>query len=187
MTRPRVLLSGTLLALATVLALARPSAQTEQPNPTPPFNVNVVNEPSFKLIPPIEPLPVQVPEFEPFQVEHRFTLARGEGAGEGALSLEDGGNIGQEGQHVVIEHVTLAASIPVGQNVIAYIKIGEMKHALVLTPQGTWGSSQILRASQPIKLYSSGGGVGVGWGGVQRSSTTGTASFYFTASGYVMK
>ena len=92
---------------------------------------------------------------------------------------------GNEGQRVVIEHVTVAASVPEGQGIVAYIKIGEIEHSLVLTPQKGWGN-QRFRASQPIKLYSLGGGDGMAFAGVERSHSTGSASLYFTISGYLV-
>lgn len=170
-----------LLALATALAFTSAYAQTEGPPPTPLFDVNVVNQPDVRIINPIEPLPVrQVPAFTPFLSEARFFLGRGEGVIEAALP-DPGSN---ESQRVVIEHVTVAASLPQGQSVVAYIRLGGMNHSLVLTSQGLWGSSQRFRASQPIRLYTFGGQVGIAFAGIERSSTTGSADFYFTVSGY---
>lgn len=161
-----------------------PQDPTGIPN-SPPFDVNVTNDPHVSVInTPKNPVPVgdvQNPAFAPFQVDVRFTLGRGEGAAEAALPPA-----GNEGQRVVIEHVTVAASIPRTQGIVAYIKIGEIEHSLVLTPQEGWTNPKRLRASQPIKLYSIGGGDGIGFAGVERSHNTGTASLYFTISGYLV-
>ena len=162
-----------------------PRDPTGPPAPSRPFDVNVVNDPRVSVVTtPKAPLlvgDVQNPAFNPFQVEVRFSLVRGEGSGEAALPP-----VGNEGQRLVIEHVTVAAWVPRSQGVIAYIKLGEIKHALVLTLQDGWGSPRSLRASQPIKLYSLGGGVGMAMAGIERSSATGTAGFYFTVSGYAV-
>ena len=88
---------------------------------------------------------------------------------------------------VVIEHVTVDASIPEGQRAAAHIRIGEIEHALVLTDQRSWSSTHRYRASQPIRLYSMGGGAGFAVAGIQRNATAGSASFYFTVSGYLIQ
>ena len=67
---------------------------------------------------------------------------------------------------------------------VGHIKIGEIEHALVLTDQWPWGSTHRYRASQPIRLYSIGGGGGFALAGIERSAGAGSASFYFTVSGY---
>jgi hypothetical protein len=148
------------------------------------FDVKVVNEPGVSVInTPKNPLPVgdvQNPAYSPFQVDVRFSLGRGEGAGEAVLPPAGNGE-----QRAVIEHVTVAASIPEAQGVVAYIKLGEIKHSLVLALQEGWSSPR-LRASQPIKLYSMGGGDGMAFAGIERSATRGSASFYFTVSGYLV-
>jgi hypothetical protein len=153
-------------------------------SPAPPFDVNVVNEPNVTVInTPKMPVPigdVQNPAFNPFQVDAQFSMRRGTGAAEAVLPA-----VGNDGQRVVIEHVTVAASVPDGQGIVAYIKIGEIKHSLVLTLQKGWSSPRF-RASQPIKLYSVGGGDGMAFAGVERSATNGTASCYFTVSGYLV-
>ena len=158
---------------------------TGSPDPPPPFDVSVTNDPRVSVInTPKNPLPVgdvQNPAFNPFQVDARFDLRRGEGAAEAALPP-----VGNGDQRVVIEHVTVAASVPGSQGIVAYVKIGEIKHALVLTPQEGWSRPQRYRASQPIKLYSVGGGDGIAFAGVERSHTSGLASFYFTVSGYLV-
>ncbi len=158
---------------------------TGTPEPPPPFDTDVANGTDTSVVPaPKIPVPlegVQNCAFNPFQVEARLELGRGEGAGEAALPPA-----GDEGQRIVIEHVTIAASVPARQGIVAYIKIGEIKHSLVLTAQKGWSNPQRFRASQPIKLYSIGGGEGMGFAGVERSHTTGSASFYFTISGYVL-
>jgi hypothetical protein len=159
--------------------------QTGPPDLPPPFNVNVANNPNVSVInTPKNPLPVgdvQNPAFNPFQVEARFSLRRGEGAAEAVLP-----SAGNEDQRVVIEHITVAASVPGSQGIVAYVKIGEIKHALVLTRQEGWSRPQRFRASQPIKLYSVGGGDGIAFAGVERSDTAGSASFYFTVSGHLV-
>jgi hypothetical protein len=43
-----------------------------------------------------------------------------------------------------------------------------------------------LRASQPIRLYSVGGGDGIAFAGVERGNSAGLASFYFAVSGYLV-
>jgi hypothetical protein len=168
------------LMLASALALT--SAYAESPVPV---DVNVVNQANVNVINKVDnPVPVgdvQNPAFNPFQVDTRFSLGRGEGAAEAVLP-----GAGQPGQRVVIEHVTVAASVPEGQQIVAYIKVGEIEHSLVLTSQGNWGNSRRLRASQPIRLYSVGGGDGIAFAGVERSSSSGSASFYFTVSGYLV-
>jgi hypothetical protein len=171
-----LLMAACLLALATALAFTR--AYAEEKTVAPPLtDVNVVN--TIK-----NPIPVgdiQNPAFKPFQVDARFSLRRGEGAAEAVLG--DPGSTAN--QRVVIEHVTVGASMPDGQKVVVYIKIGEIMHSLVLTSQGLWGTSRRFRASQPIRLYTDGGQDGIAFAGVERSSTTGTASFYFTVSGHL--
>ena len=184
--RQHLLVAACLLALATTLAITSAYAQTEIPVPPPPFDVNVVNLPDVRIInTPLEPLPVrEVPAFTPFQVDRQFSLGRGEGAIEAVL----GGQGSNVQQRVVIEHVTVDASIREGQRVVAYIKIGEINHSLVLTCQ-TWGNSRRCRASQPIRLYSLWGGpgsVGFALAGIERSSSSGSASFYFTVSGHLV-
>lgn len=162
-----------------------PRKQTGSPDPAPPFDVNVANDPHVSVInTPKNPVPVgdvQNPAFSPFQVDVTFTLRRREGSGEAGLPP-----VGNEGQRVVIEHVTVAASVPERQGIVAYIKIGEIKHSLVLTLQKGWGNPELYRASQPIKLYTVGGGDAMALAGVQRSNSSGTASFYFTVSGYLV-
>jgi hypothetical protein len=162
-----------------------PRKPTGSPDPAPPFDVNVANEPNVNVgNTPKNPVPigdVQNPAFSPFQVDVRFTLGRQEGSREAALPPA-----GNKGQRVVIEHVTVAASVPERQGIVAYIKIGEIKHSLVLTLQKGWGNPELFRASQPIKLYTVGGGDGMALAGVERSNSTGTASFYFTISGYLV-
>jgi len=146
--------------------------------------VQVVNQPNVTVVnTPKIPIPVgeiQNPAFQPFQVDVRFSLGRGEGAGEAVLP-----RVGNANQRVVIEHVTVDALIPDGQRVVAYLKLGEILHSLVLTSQGDWGDDRY-RASQPIRLYSLGGAIGFGLAGVERSRTTGSANFYFTVSGYLV-
>ena len=117
----------------------------------------------------------------PFQVDVQFSLGRQEASKEAVVPPA-----GRDGQRVVIEHVTVAASVPTRQGIVAYVKIGEIEHALVLTAQKGWSNPQRFRASQPMKLYSVGGGAGMAFAGVERSQTTGSASVYFTFSGYVM-
>ena len=162
-----------------------PQDPTGPADPSRPFNVNVVNDPRVSVVTsPENPVlvgDVQNPAFNPFQVDVSFSLDRGEGSGEAVIPPA-----GNDGQRLVIEHVTVAARAPRSQGVIAYIKLGEIKHALVLTRQDGWGSRQSLRASQPIKLYSLGGGDGMAFAGIERSSTTGQADFYFTVSGYAV-
>jgi hypothetical protein len=145
-------------------------------DPGTPLDVSVIN--SLKNAVPVKN--AQDSAFSPFQVDVRFTLRRGEGSAEAVLP-----SVGDEGHRVVIEHVTVAASVPDGQGIVAYIKIGEIKHALVLTLQRGWSNPRY-RASQPIKLYSLGGGAGFGFAGVERTATSGSASFYFTVSGYLV-
>ena len=86
-------------------------SQTGPPGLPPPFDVNVANDPNVSVInTPKNPLPVgdvQNPAFNPFQVDAQFSLRRGEGAAEAALPPA-----GNEGQRVVIEHITVAASVP---------------------------------------------------------------------------
>ena len=151
--------------------------------PSSPFD-GKVKEPGVSISnTPKNPVPVgevQNPAFSPFQVDARFSLGRGEGAGEAVLPPA-----GNARQRVVIEHVTVAASVPDGQGAVAYIKLGEIKHSLVLVLQDGWSSPR-LRASQPIKLYSLGGGDGMAFAGIERSATRGSASFYFTVSGYLV-
>lgn len=156
-----------------------PRKPTGIPGQTPPFDSKVGNEPQLDAIKP--PQVRQNPAFSVFQVGVRFSLDRGEGAIEAALPPA-----GIDGQQAVIEHVTIAASVPRSQGIVAYIKIGEIEHALVMTPQEGWSNPKRLRASQPIKLYSLGGGDGMAMAGVERSHTTGSASFYFTISGYLV-
>jgi hypothetical protein len=162
-----------------------PQDPTGPADPGRPFNVNVVNEPSVSVVTsPKNPLlvgDVQNPALNPFQVDVEFSLERGEGSGDRVLPPA-----GNNTQRVVIEHVTVDASIPRTQGVVAYIKIGEIKHSLVLTRQEDWGSTKRFRASQPIKLYSSGGGDGMAFAGIERSQSSGSASFYFTVSGYLV-
>ena len=161
-----------------------PGKPTGNPDPPPPFD-HVANQPQVSVInTPKNPVPVgdvQNPAFNPFQVDASFTLRRGQGSVEAGLPPA-----GNKGQRVVIEHVTVAASVPEGQGIVAYIKIGEIKHSLVLTPQKGWGNPDVFRASQPIKLYTVGGGDAMALAGVERSNSTGTASFYFTISGYLV-
>jgi hypothetical protein len=114
-------------------------------------------------------------------VDVRISLRRGEGSAEAVLP-----RVGTDRQRVVIEHVTVDASIPEGQRAAAHIKIGEIEQALVLTDQGSWSSTHRYRASQPIRLYSIGGGVGFAAAGIERNATAGSATFYFTVSGYLV-
>jgi hypothetical protein len=171
------------LMLATALALS--SAYAEVPVPPTVFDVNVINFPSVNVINKLDnPVPVgdvQNPAFQPFQVDARFSLRRGEGSAEAVLPPQ-----GDAGQRVVIEHVTVAATVPEGQRIVAYIKLGEIEHALVLTSQGNWGNSVRFRASQPIRLYSLGGGDGMAFAGVERSASAGSMHVYFTVSGHLV-
>lgn len=162
-----------------------PRKPTDIPDAGPPLNVNIANDPRVSVVnKPEQPVPVgdvQNPAFKPFQVDTRFTLGRGEGGAEAVIPPA-----GNEGQRVVIEHVTVSASLPSSQGMKAYIKIGEINHSLVMTRQDGWSNPRLLVASQPIKLYTVGGGAGMAWAGVERSHSTGSASFYFTASGYLV-
>ena len=170
-----------LAAFTMVVGPGRAAAEA----PVPPVGVEVLNQPSVSVTNTVKnPVPVgdaQNPAFNPFQVDARFSAGRGVGSAEAVLP-----GVGNNDQRVVIEHVTVDASIPAGQRAVAYIKIGEIKHALVLTDQGPWGSTQRYRASQPIRLYSIGGGVGFALAGIERNATAGSASFYFTVSGYLV-
>ena len=170
-----------LAAFTMVVGPGHAAAET----PVPPVDVRVLNQPDVRVANTVKnPVPVgdaQNPAFNPFQVDARFSLGRGVGSAEAALP-----GIGNDGQRVVIEHVTVDASVPAGQRTVAYIKIGEIKHALVLTDQGPWGSTHRYRASQPIRLYSIGGGEGFAMAGIERSASAGTGSFYFTVSGYLV-
>lgn len=169
-----------LLVLATPLAC---SGATGVPGS--PFDANVVNQPDVRVNNPRgNPVPVgdvENPAFQPFQVDARFSLRRGDGAAEAVLP-----GVGNARQRVVIEHVTVAAEAPSGQGIVAYIKLGEIKHALVLTPQPNWGNWSHYRASQPMRLYSVGGGDGIAFAGVERSDSDGVASLYFTVSGHLV-
>ena len=95
-----------------------PRKPTGSPDPAPPFDVNVANEPNVNVgNTPKNPVPigdVQNPAFSPFQVDVSFTLRRREGSGEAGLPP-----VGNKGQRVVIEHVTVAASVPERQGVVA--------------------------------------------------------------------
>lgn len=170
-----------LIGLAALLGSVRAVAET----PVPPVDVEVVNQPDVNIVnTPKNPVPVGDilnPAFKPFQVQARFSLGRGEGAAEAVLP-----GVGNANQRVVIEHVTADAQVPDGQRVVAYINVGDVLHSLVLTYQGDWGSTDRYRASQPIRLYALGGGLGFGLAGVERSRTTGSANFYFTVSGYLV-
>jgi hypothetical protein len=159
-----------------------PRKPTGTPDQPPPFNASVGDDPRVIVINtyPVPVVDAHHPAFEPFQVAVRFSLDRGEGSVEAALPPA-----GNESQRAVIEHVTVAASVPRTQGIVAYIKIGEIDHALVVTPQDGWSDPKRLRASQPIKLYTLGGGDGMALAGVERSRSTGSASFYFTVSGYL--
>ena len=162
-----------------------PQDPTGPADPSRPFNVNIVNDPRVTVVTsPENPVLVgdlRNPAFNPFQLDVRFSLRRGEGSGEAVIPPA-----GRDNQRLVIEHVTVAASAPRSQGIIAYIKLEEIEHALVLTRQDGWGRRQYLRASQPIKLYARGGGDGMAFAGIERSSTTGQADFYFTVSGYAV-
>jgi hypothetical protein len=87
------------------------------------------------------PVPIrdmQNPAFNPFQVDARFSLRRWAGSAEAVLP-----RVGNDRQRVVIEHVTVDASIPEGQRTVALA-------------------------------------------GIERSASAGSASFYFTGSGYLV-
>jgi NADH:ubiquinone oxidoreductase subunit 4 (subunit M) len=56
----------------------------------------------------------------------------------------------------------------------------------VLTFQGVWGSAHRYTASQPIRLYSFGGGIGLISAIIERSSNTGSATVYVTLSGHLV-
>ena len=159
--------------------------QTGNPDLPPPFDTDVDSDPNSDVggTPrnPREFAERNPGGFTPFQIEADFSLRRGEGSAEAALPPA-----GNEHQIVIIEHVTVAASIPRDQGIVAYVKVGEIKHTLVLTLQQGWSNPQLFRASQPIKLYSTGGGEGIAFAGVERSRSTGSASIHFTASGYLV-
>jgi hypothetical protein len=150
-----------------------------------PLGVSVLNQPNVSVVNaagnPVPVVDAKDPSLNPFQVDRSFSLRRGEGSAEAVL-----GPVGNDRQRVVIEHVTVDAVMPEDQRAIAYIKIGEIKHALVLTSQGIWGPSHRYRTSQPIRLYAIGGGIGFALAGIERTSTEGSASYYFTVSGYLV-
>ena len=161
-----------------------PRDPTGTSDPPPPFDKDITNEPDPRAgRVPASRVPLRNGQncaISPFQVDVRFSLGRGEGSKEAVVPPA-----GHEGQRVVIEHVTLAVSVPARQGIVAYVKIGEIQHALVLTAQKGWSNPRF-RASQPMSLYSVGGGAGMAFAGVERSQTTGSASVYFTVSGYLM-
>ena len=119
----------------------------------------------------------QNPAFQPFQAEVVMVIPEGAGAQQNIIPAAP------EGKRLVIEHVTVDALVPAGQRVLARIKAGsDVEHALVVTSQGFghWVTSQ------PIRLYTLGGGLGSGFAIVERSASDGQVTAVFTVSGHLV-
>jgi hypothetical protein len=149
-------------------------------------DVNVVNTPNINISNKVDnPLPVgdvQNPAFQPFEVDKHIGVNNGTAMLSAVIPPA-----GSAGQRAVIEHVTVDARVPDGQNIV--VRIGqpdEIEHSLVLTSQGIWGSAHRYTASQPIRLYSVGGGDGLIFAIIERSSSGGSATVYVTISGHLV-
>jgi hypothetical protein len=140
-------------------------------------DVNVVNNAKVTVTNRVQVRDVANPAFQPFQAEVVMTIREGTGAQQSTIPPAP------DGKRLVIEHVTVDALVPVGQRVLARIKAGsDIEHALVLTSQGFghWVTSQ------PIRLYTLGGGVGSGFAVIERSTSEGEVSAVFTISGHLV-
>jgi len=149
-------------------------------------DVNVVNTPNINIINKGDnPLPVGDvlnPAFQPFEVVQLIIVE--DGTHVLATTMPPAGN---GNQRAVIEHVTVDARVPLGQNIVVRIgQTGEIEHSLVLTSQGVWGSTHRYTASQPIRLYSFGGGIGLISAIIERSSSTSSVIVYVTLSGHLV-
>ena len=149
-------------------------------------DVNVVNTPNINIINKVDnPLPVgdvQNPAFQPFEVMRRIDVE--EGTSVISATMPPAGN---ENQRAVIEHVTVDARVPLSQNIVVRIgQTGEIEHSLVLTSQGDWGKTHRYTASQPIRLYSFGGGIGLISAIIERNSDLGAATVSVTLSGHLV-
>jgi hypothetical protein len=168
-----------LVLLANIVVLSDAQAKQIQ-------DVNVINTPSINISNKVDnPLPVgdvQNPAFQPFEVKRSIFL--GEGEAVIAATMPPAGNAGQR---AVIEHVTVDARVPLGQNIVVRLgQTGEIEHSLVLTSQGVWGTTQRYTASQPIRLYSVGGGDGLISAIIERSGSSSGASVIVTISGHLV-
>jgi hypothetical protein len=149
-------------------------------------DVNVANTPNVNISNKVDnPIPVadaQNAAFQPFVAMHHMSVPNG------APVQEDTYPPAPENKRLVIEHVTVDARVPSSQRIVVYITGGdtEIFHALVLTSQGTFGTSDRYVASQPIRLYVEGGGIGGGWLRIERSSDSGLVSADFTISGHLV-
>ena len=149
-------------------------------------DVNVVNTPNINIINKGDnPLPVGDvlnPAFQPFEVKKRIRLAAGVSVISATMPPAGNGN-----QRAVIEHVTVDAIVPLGQSIVVRIgQTGEIEHSLVLTSQGDWGKTHRYTASQPIRLYSFGGGIGLISAIIERSSSTSSVIVSVTLSGHLV-
>ena len=150
------------------------------------LDVNVLNAPNVTVINkasnPLAVGDVQNPAFQPFAVDRLITVPNGTHVQ--ATTLPP---VGNDTQRAVIEHVTVDARVPLGQNIVVRIgQTGEVEHSLVLTSQGIWGSTHRYLASQPIRLYSVGGGVGVISFIVERGSDADSVTVNVTLSGHLV-
>jgi len=171
-----------LLMLVSALALTTPQAASGAQTK----NVNVANTPNVNISNKVDnPIPVadaQNPAFQPFVWVHHMAVPNG-----GAVQ-QDTYPPAPENKRLVIEHVTVDARVPSSQRIVVYITGSDpdIFHALVLTSQGTFGTSDRYVASQPIRLYVTGGGVGGGFLRIERSSSSDLVSADFTISGYLV-
>ena len=89
----------------------------------------------------------------PFEELLAFSMNAGQGQAEASFQVPPG-------NRMVIEFVTAILTVPAGEKaaVTFFVMTGNvpapgLRHALVLIPQGTFGSGDVFSASQLVKLY----------------------------------
>lgn len=155
-------LASCLIILASALLIACAQSRNVNVENTP--NVNITN----RVDNPVLVEDVQHPAFQPFEVDKLIQVPENTPVLSAFLPA-----VGSENQVAVIEHVTVDARVPLGQRIVVRIgQTGELEHSLVLTSQGIWGNSHRYLASQPVRLYYSGGWEGLIFVIIERTSSS---------------
>jgi len=85
---------------------------------------------------------------ETFQAEFNGGCLGGPGCGNVAVPIAV-----PNGKVLIIEHVSVLATVPPAQTVGVRVGVGNPLHHLVLTPQLSYATEQWFTASQPIRIY----------------------------------
>jgi hypothetical protein len=137
--------------------------------------VNIGNSPVVTLGGPLQLAPVV-----PFTTQAIASFGSGN-------TLAQTGNIAvPPGKRFVVEHVSLEAGVPTGQQAFAALSVNGNLFMVVLSHQLSAAGFDVLTASQPMKLYVDSGSTFHGF--VNRSSSIGGdgSNEIFTLSGYLV-